>query len=364
VYQAPNTDFGQADAFFTVASQNAAASISTSWGESEILNQAIGANGTEAATYGGVFDEAGLEMAAQGQSAFDASGDVGAYDDVTDPTANTELSVDNPANSPWITAAGGTTNKGQIPISASQVINIPAQRAWGWDYLWPRYAAISAITHDTTEAALASDPAWTAGSGGGYSVVEARPSYQSAIPHLGDYSAVPYLTPTGYVTFGTSTPCTAPTSAGLPCVPTAWTTWADSGTGVVLPPAVTTGTAGGRAVPDISADADPDTGYLLYYSQQNPKLGAGWGGTSFVAPQLNGGAAVIDSFLHHRSGFWNPAIYRFAARSYTPFTPLDASGSGNTNLFYTGTAGRIYNPGTGLGTPDLGKLALDFKYHG
>jgi kumamolisin len=367
VYQAPNTDFGQADAFFTAASQNAAATISTSWGESEILNQAIGANGTEAATYGGVFDEAALEMAAQGQSVFDASGDAGAYDDVTDPTPNTELSVDNPANSPWMTAAGGTTNKGQIPISASQVINIPAQRAWGWDYLWPYYAAISGITHDTTEAALAADPAAAAGSGGGYSVVEPRPSYQSAVPHIGDYTAVPYLTPTGYVTFGTSTPCTPPSSGGIPCVPTAWTPWPGVTTnlpGSLTPPTVTTGTAGGRAVPDISADADPDTGYLLYYSQQNPKLAPGWGGTSFVAPQLNGAAAVIDSFLHHRSGFWNPAVYRFAARSYTPFTPLDASGSGNTNLFYTGTAGRIYNPGTGLGVPDLGKLALDFKYHG
>ena len=125
----------------------------------------------------------------------------------------------------------------------------------------------------------------------------------------------------------------------------------------------TTGTATGRAVPDIAADADPDTGYKLYFSGQSPALESGWGGTSFVAPQLNGSAAVIDSFLHHRTGFWNPAIYKFATQSYTPFTPLDTSGASNDNLFYTGTAGDKYNAATGLGTPNLGKLALDFKNH-
>ncbi len=370
VYQAPNSDFGSADAYFTAASQNTAATISTSWGESEILNQAIGANGTEAATYGGIFDEAGLELAAQGQSSFDASGDSGAYDDTGDPTAYTDLSVDNPANSPWMTAAGGTTEAGQIPIADSigniSYISIPAQRAWGYDYLWPYYNTLSYITGDTTEAQFASDPAWTGGSGGGYSLSEPRPAYQSKIANIGDYTAVPYLTPTTYVTFGTTTTCTGPTAAGIPCVPTAWTTWADGGTGVVAPPAVTTGTASGRAVPDLSADADPDTGYELYYSGQSPKLEAGWGGTSFVAPQLNGSAAVIDSYLHHRTGFWNPAMYRFAAQSYTPFSPMDANGPANENdnLFYAGTAGHIYNPGTGLGTPNLGKLALDFKNHG
>jgi kumamolisin len=369
VYQAPNTDYGSADAYFTAASQNTAAAITTSWGESEILNEAIGANGTEAATYGGIFDEAGLELAAQGQSAFDASGDSGAYDDAALSTPYTELSVDNPANSPWMTAAGGTTNPGQIPIadSGGTVVsdaNITAQRAWGYDYLWPYYATLSYLTPaDTTEGQFAADPFWAGGSGGGYSVVEQRPAYQSKIANIGDYTAVPYLTPLNYVTFGTTTPCTGPTTAGIPCVPTIWSTWADGGSGVVAPPAVTTGTAAGRAVPDLSADADPDTGYLLYFGGQ---LQAGWGGTSFVAPQLAGSAAVIDAYLHHRAGFWNPAIYRFAAQSYTPFSPMDGNSSANENdnLFYTGTAGHIYNPGTGLGTPNLGKLALDFKNHG
>jgi kumamolisin len=376
VYQAPNSDYGQADAWFTAASNNTAATISTSWGESEILNEAIGANGTEAATFGGIFDEAGLEMAAQGQTAFDASGDAGAYDDTPDlspttgnPTPYTELSVDNPANSPWLTAAGGTTEAGQIQLADSQgnlgaTINIPSQRAWAWDYLWPYYATLNYLTPaDTTEGQFAADPFWIAGGGGGYSVVEPRPAYQSAIANIGDYRAVPYLTPANYVTYGTATTCTPPVTTGVPCMPTTWTTWAGTSTAVVPPPAAVTGTATGRAVPDISADADPDTGYELYYSQQSPKLEDGWGGTSFVAPQLNGSAAVIDSFLHHRSGFWNPEIYKFAVHTYTPFNALDTSNATNDNLYYTGTAGDVYNPATGLGTPNLGRLALNFKYH-
>jgi subtilase family serine protease len=230
-------------------------------------------------------------------------------------------------------------------------INIAAQRAWGWDYLWPHYATISS---EPSEAAMAADPLWIAGSGGGYSVSERRPPYQSVIANIGSYTADPYLSPTTFANFpGTSI-----------SLPTKWLAWADGGTGVVPPPATITGTAAGRAVPDLSTDADPDTGYLLYFSKQSPALEPGWGGTSFGAPQLNGSAAVIDSFLHHRVGFWNPVIYRFAAHSYTPFTPLNASGANNDNLYYTGTAGHIYNPGTGLGVPNLGKLALAFKNHG
>ena len=44
-------------------------------------------------------------------------------------------------------------------------------------------------------------------------------------------------------------------------------------------------------------------------------------------------------------------------------TPLDKTGASNDNLYYTGTAGHIYNPGSGLGTPDLAKLAADLRAH-
>jgi kumamolisin len=66
--------------------------------------------------------------------------------------------------------------------------------------------------------------------------------------------------------------------------------------------------------------------------------------------------------LGHRLGFWNPAIYRFATRHGSPFTPLDTASNGNTNLFYTGTPGQAYNVGSGLGTPNFAQLAADFAH--
>ena len=90
-------------------------------------------------------------------------------------------------------------------------------------------------------------------------------------------------------------------------------------------------------------------------------LEGGWGGTSFVAPQLNGAVAVIDSYLGHRIGFLNPIIYPLASSAHSPVTPLDQTGPGNDNVFYTGTAGAVYNPATGLGVPDFSQLAADLK---
>jgi kumamolisin len=80
----------------------------------------------------------------------------------------------------------------------------------------------------------------------------------------------------------------------------------------------------------------------------------------FSAPQLNGSTAVIDSFLGHRVGLWNPSIYAFAVGSRSPFTPLQESGTGNDNLFYTGNPGQVSNQGSGLGLPNMSKLAADF----
>jgi kumamolisin len=60
-----------------------------------------------------------------------------------------------------------------------------------------------------------------------------------------NFHAVEYLTPTDYQTI----------VAGQ-VEPTNWS--------FTPAPAVTTGTGNGRAVPDVSADADPYSGYLLY----------------------------------------------------------------------------------------------------
>ena len=67
----------------------------------------------------------------------------------------------------------------------------------------------------------------------------------------------------------------------------------------------------GRNLPDVSLNADPETGYLLF-STEDGGLIAGHGGTSFVAPQLNGISALISQATGGgRLGLWNPMLYRF-----------------------------------------------------
>jgi subtilase family serine protease len=346
VYQAPNTDNGFADAFFTAASQNVADSVSASWGESETYLAAAVASGAETPAYEAAFDEAFLELAAQGQSTFLSAGDSGAYDASGD-LGTTNLSVDSSGDSPYVTSAGGIT----LPWSGSFTLpggtgtgsaTVTSERAWGWDYLWPAFASINGQTLD--QAAEAN----VAGGGGGFSTIEPTPSYQQGVSGASTYQGVQWLTPIDAQLVG-----------GI-VEPTAWD--------FDPTPVLVRGRGTGRSEPDLSTDADPFTGYLLYEPSfagvDQPTLQGGWGGTSFVAPQLNGSTAVIDSYVGHRVGLWNPSVYAFAQSGRSPFTPLQTVGTSNDNDFYTGQPGALYNQATGLGTPNLGRLARDFAAEG
>ena len=342
VYQAPNTDPGFIDGFFTAASQNKADTVSTSWGESETIVAASVAAGQETPAYEAAFDEAFLELGDQGQSVFASAGDSGAYDASGD-LGSTNLSVDTPADSPYITSAGGTTLpwSGTITGSAgSATVTVTSQRAWGWDYLWPAIAS----TMGTTFADAAK--AFVVGGGGGFSTVEREPAYQRLVSGTNNFHGEQYLTPTAFQTVVPGTNFVEPTD---------WN--------VTQTPAAVSGRASGRAEPDVSADADPQSGYLLYEPSfagvGMPVLQSGWGGTSFVSPQFNGSTAVIDSFVGHRIGLWNPSLYSFAAGPASPVTPLSQASSNNDNVFYTGNPGERYNAATGLGVPNLAKFASD-----
>lgn len=348
VYQAPNNDPGFTDAFYTAASQNVAGTVSCSWGESETVVQAVINAGQEDPNYVQAFDDVFLEMDAQGQSSFVASGDSGAYAPSAD-LGTTNLATSVPDSSPWTTSAGGTTLAGTIPLSSTVSAKVTAQRAWGWDWLWPYYSLFTdpATGQPFTSEAAFAESVGISGSGGGYSVDAATPAYQQQLRGgVGHFSAVEYLTPTTYQAID-----------GLN-LPTAWNFNAT--------PMVSHGFSTGRATPDVSANADPFTGYLLYFPEfsSGGALQPGWGGTSFVAPQLNGATALIDSYLHRRVGFWNPAVYQFANQRNSPFTPLDATSTSNDNLYYSGTHGKRFNPGSGLGTPDFARLAADFARRG
>jgi kumamolisin len=349
VYQAPNTDAGFMDGYVTAAGQDQASTVSASWGESETYISSSVADGQESASYARSFDEIYLELAAQGQTSFTAAGDYGAYDAHGD-LGSTNLSVDNPADSPWTTVAGGTTLPGTIPLAAHASASIAVERTWGADWLWPYFRLFTdAATGQPYTSEAAFIPGDISGGGGGVSRDEPIPAYQAALPGSQTFSAVPYLIPRGYTIKNGMT------------LPMSWALWNHDVTPSTPPPAIVSGLAHGRELPDLVADADPYTGYQEFFTGfPGAHLQAGWGGTSFVAPQLAGSAAVIDSYLGRRTGFWNPVLYRVAGRAGSPFRPLDAAGAGNDDLYYTGTPRHVYNVGSGLGTPDLAALARDF----
>jgi Pro-kumamolisin, activation domain/Putative Ig domain len=122
-----------------------------------------------------------------------------------------------------------------------------------------------------------------------------------------------------------------------------------------------------REVPDVAADADPATGYLIYWNGSGSVAGlpAGWqgiGGTSGAAPTWAGLIALADASPGCSSGplgFANPALYRAAASSFA--TVFNDVVSGENDFTGTGggryAAGPGYDMASGLGTPNGATLA-------
>lgn len=111
-------------------------------------------------------------------------------------------------------------------------------------------------------------------------------------------------------------------------------------------------TAGGycREVPDVSADADENTGYVVYVDG----AWTAYGGTSAAAPLWAAFTALTNASSACGGtpiGFANPALYSSAASGYT--TDFSDITSGNDNLSGSGLypAGNAYDMASGLGTP-------------
>ncbi len=125
-----------------------------------------------------------------------------------------------------------------------------------------------------------------------------------------------------------------------------------------------------REVPDVSADADPLTGYVIYWngSGREPGQPVGWqgiGGTSGGAPLWASLFALINASSAcggDRVGFANPALYNAASSAYS--SDFNDVLAGNND--FTGTNGGHYAAGagfdmaTGLGTPFASSLAATF----
>jgi subtilase family serine protease len=120
---------------------------------------------------------------------------------------------------------------------------------------------------------------------------------------------------------------------------------------------------GNRQVPDVSADADPATGYSVYCTVTAAGCSSsGWitvGGTSAAAPLWAGSTALMNEYLQSqqktRIGFADPVLYGLekATQQFAPFHDV----SSGTNLYYPATSG--YDEASGWGSPDIYNIARD-----
>jgi len=320
VYNAPNDYTGQTelDEYTAIADSDVASTVSSSWGECE--NDA-GASYAEAENT--IFEQ----MAMQGQSLFSSAGDTGAFECIRSDGTTIVNSLD-PASQPWVTSVGGTSLESDNP-GTNPYPSYPAngtETVWNVDNLCSDQAA--AADNDNQGGYF-----WcaeTGAGGGGSSQFWGRPFYQQG-PGVNN----PYTTHANG-----STDCSL-ASTGTPC----------------------------REVPDISANADPYTGYAEYctgsastpysdcatFSGSQPVPGwFGIGGTSLSSPLWGALIADRDAYTGHRTGNINPLVYFWLntnpGKYFHDITGLGRLQQAATNngLFPT-TPG--YDEATGAGSP-------------
>jgi subtilase family serine protease len=251
------------------------------------------------------------EAAAQGQSFFISSGDSGSNMCFQADHTNLSLSVIDPGGQPFATGVGGTTLFAITGGSAGVYT--------------PGATPVQGVWNDGFDGSRAS------ATGGGISSFFTMPAYQS-----GAAAAVGV---------------TNPNSSAQPC----------GGTGLC------------REVPDVSADADPVTGYPIFSD-------GSWGvtgGTSAAAPLWAAFTALADASPACRGlsiGFANPSLYHLAGTSSannltdiarpSPIGPgffanndalSQSSNADNPNDLYPVTGG--YDMATGLGSMVAPQLA-------
>jgi subtilase family serine protease len=244
-----------------------------------------------------------ISAASSGVTVLGSSGDGGSANIIRQPVKNPTTipfpSVEWPASDPLVTGVGGTylctdALTGTSVDSANPPVNCgqhPGVREIGW-----------------------------IASGGGFSHVFSRPSYQNTLP-----------------------------TGSTPIDPTT------------------------RGVPDISYQASSRTGVLVYDTAPGDATGglncspgnpcsAGWyvvGGTSSSCPQWAGLVAIADQIAGHGLGLINPKLYSLASDPSKYSADFYDVTTGNNQADpsvpgYPATTG--WDPVTGLGTPNAANL--------
>ena len=249
VYEGPNTAQGVIDTYNQIAIDNAAKSVSTSWGLSETYT-----SGAFVQAENQIF----MQMAAQGQTIYAAAGDAGAYDN------GTTLSVDDPASQPLVSGVGGTR------LSVDSFGNYVSETTWSYAF----------------------GPG--EGGGGGISTFWSLPTWQQGFSNASNLASSTM-----------------------------------------------------RNVPDVSMDADPETGYAIYFNGQWQVFG----GTSCGAPLWAAFNALVNQNRANNSlaplGFANPSLYQIGQGANYATSFHDVADNSN-NGFYPAVQG--YDLATGLGS--------------
>lgn len=304
-------------AFSTAINANKDDVLSTSFGVRSEIDPLAGVSSTNGQLVK-AFDVLWAQAAAQGISVFNASGDHGAYE-----VPSNKQNLGLPSGT-FETEVGGTT----LPIHrimGGHVVDIKSETAWNNAYQFNQAQLLTGVIPYA--------------GGGGFSRYVKAPVYQMGIPGVNTFTtinALQYQKKTKKYLINTNVKSKH-------------------------------GTSNQRAIPDISANSDVNTGYAQLVSA---KVRAGkksaqlsnWtvgGGTSYAAPQTAAAFAVLNGSLGRRIGYANPQLYRFASSTSSPLTVLDQFT--DNNLSYTGQPGKIYNQATGLGTIDYTKLLASFK---
>jgi kumamolisin len=194
-----------------------------------------------------------------------SSGDDGTNCHISDGRAHVLF----PASSPWVTACGGTTIKSTWVVPRDPVDAPP--------------------------------PARTAGSNAG-----------------------PFFTETVWNSWWAPDGIYAATGGGVSDIfgPQSW----QNVSGVTIDTSVNDQHKG-RGVPDIAGNADPNSGYTIYFfGQQNLT-----GGTSATAPLYAGLVALLAAWLGRRPGWLNPYLYGLVPQGLWPYVFNDITGGGANN---------------------------------
>ena len=315
VYNAPNTEVGTLAEYAKMVKDNQADVISSSWANACEYSQNSQVTQAE--------NQYLLQGATQGQSFFVASGDAGAYGcsrvGIT-PPADQALQIGDPSNQPYITSVGGTSFRTQ---GGGAILFNPAQNAH------PTYPGTKSETVWNRACSPTDQAGCGAGGAGGGGVSRIWGESDYAFDYTNTGAPLPGVQEAGY----SQTGAYCGQQPGVLC----------------------------RQSPDVSLDADPNTGYSFYCSDKGDSfcvtgdLGKpGWsliGGTSCSSPVWSGFVG-LDVARKGRLGLFNYIAYPYDspagyAKQFHDITIGD-------NGYYP--AGANYDLATGIGTPNVYEL--------